>query len=171
MIRIIALFLACLMAIGDQDSGLQLAIGTEQISPGIEGMPRTMTVIALTISNPGDSARSLNVGTFYNNADHWNITANLMNREGKITPLSRLPAQLGEITGNVKPAMVEIPAHGSYRTQLDARNFEERIANGSTNLAGIIGGSGDQLQIVVHCGAYPNTNTWKGDLISPWLKI
>jgi hypothetical protein len=147
-----------------------MSIGTEQLPLGIEGLPSKLTVIAVTIDNPGDSARSLVVGTFYNNADHWNVTANLMHRDGKIAPLSRLPGAL-MVTGNVKPVVVEIPAHGSYRALLDAENFEERIGNGSTNLAGVIGGSGDQLQIVVHCGTYPNTSSWKGDLVSGWLKI
>lgn len=170
MIRVIALFFLCLIPVGAQDPGLQVSIATEQVSPGIEGMARTLTVIAVTITNPGNSAQSLNVGTFYNNADHWNVTANLMNREGKIAPLSRLPDHV-LVTGNVGPVIVEIPAHGSYRALLDAENFEERIGNGRTNLAGIIGASGDQLQIVVHCGFFPNTNSWKGDLVSSWLKI
>ena len=170
MLRIITLVFACLMSASAQNSNLQLTITTEQVSPGIEGMPRQLTVIAVTISNPGDSPQSLNVGTYYSSADHWDVTANLMNRDGKIMPLSRLPGHV-KITGNVGPVVLEIPAHASVKALLDARNFELVIGNGSTNLAGIIGASGDQLQIVVHCGVYPNTNSWKGDLVSGWLKI
>jgi hypothetical protein len=172
MIRILAVFFVCLISISAQDSGLQVSIGTEEVALGVEGLPWKLRVIAVTITNPDDSPQSLVVGTYYNNADHWNVTANLMSRDGKITPLSRLPDHI-LVTGNVGPVVVRIPAHGSWRALLNAENFEERIGNGSTNLAGIIGASGDQLQIVVHCGMniFPNTNSWKGDLVSGWLKI
>jgi hypothetical protein len=171
MIRMIAAFFACLISISGQESGLQLSIGTEQISLGIDGMPRTLTVIAVTISNPGDSPQSLIVGRDYGNADHWDVTVNVMNRDGTIVALSHLPRAV-MITGYFGPLVIEIPAHGSYRTLLDARDFEEQTRHGgTTNLSGFISAPGDQLQIVVHCGLYPNTNSWKGDLVSNWLKI
>ena len=175
MIRIIAAFFLCLISVNAQVSGLQLSIGTEQISPGIEGLPRTMTVIALTITNPGDSPQSLIVGADYNNADHWDVSINLMNRDGKIVALSRVPRMV-HITGYVGNVVIEVPAHGSYRTLLDARDFEEVINGGSTNLAGVISAPGQQLQIVLHCGAHfvpgvaVDPKTWKGDLVSGWLK-
>jgi hypothetical protein len=182
MIRTIAVFFVCLLSASSQEapasgSGLQVSISTEQVSLGIEGMPRKLTVIAVTIVNPGDSPRSLVVGSDYNNADHWNLTANLMNRDGQIVALSRLPKAVA-INGYVGPVVIEIPAHGSYRVLLDSRNFEEETGHGgTTNLSGIIGASGDQLQIVVHCGAdtfsvySPATGSWKGDLVSGWLRI
>jgi hypothetical protein len=60
MIRMIAVFFACLISASPQEtpasaSGLQMSIGTEQVSLGIEGMPLKLTVIALTITNTGDS--------------------------------------------------------------------------------------------------------------------
>ena len=175
MIRIVAAFFACLMSISGQESGLQLTIGTEQISPGIEGSPRQLTVIAVTISNPGDSPQSLLVGTDYNNADHWDVTVNAMNRDGKIIALSRVPRAV-LVTGYVGKVVIQIPAHGSYRTLLDARDFEEQTGHGgTTNLSGFISAPGQQLQIVLHCGAHfvpgvaVDPKTWKGDLVSNWL--
>jgi hypothetical protein len=171
MIRIVAVFFACLMAASAQESGLQLTIGTEQISPGIAGVPRQLAVIALTIANPGDSAQSLVVGSDYGNADHWNVTVNVMNRDGSVVALSHLPRMV-TIAGYLGPLVIEIPAHGSYRALLDARDFEEDTGRGgTTNLSGFIGAPDLQLQVVVHCGNFPNTNSWKGDLVSGWLKI
>ena len=176
MIRIIAAFFLCLISVSAQDSGLQLTIGTEQISPGIEGIPRKLTVIAVTISNPGDSPQSLVVGKDYGNADHWDVTVNVMNRDGAIMALSHLPRMV-VITGYLGPLVVEIPAHGSYRTLLDARDFEEETGHGgTTNLSGFISAPGQQVQIVVHCsrGEFPGAafpaGTWAGDLVSGWLK-
>ncbi len=157
------------MAISGQESGLQLSIATEQVSLGIDGVPRKLQVIAVTISNPGDSPQSLTVGSDHGNADHWNVTANVMKRDGTIVELSHLPRMVA-IAGYLGPLVIEIPAHGSYRTLLDARDFEEVVGRGSTNLSGFIYAPGQQLQIVVHCGIFPNTKTWKGDLVSGWLK-
>jgi hypothetical protein len=97
-----------------------------------------------------------------------------MARDGQIVTLSRLPKTI-LITGSMWPVVIEIAPHGSYRALLDSENFEEKIGNGSTNLSGIIG-SGDQLQIVLHCGVdFPGgastANSWKGDLVSGWLRI
>jgi hypothetical protein len=176
MIRIIALFFALLILANAQDSGLQLSISAEQISPGIEGMPRTLKVIALTITNPGDSPQSLVVGTDYNNADHWDVSINLMNRDGKIFAVSRVPRPAVHITGYVGNVVIGIPAHGSYRTLLDTRDFEEVINGGSTNLSGIISAPSEQFQVVLHCGTHlvpgvaVDPKTWKGDLVSGWLK-
>src|SRR5258707_324419 len=117
MIRITVVFFACVMAASAQNSRLQLSIGTEQVSPGIEGMPRTLAVIAVTITNPGDSPKSLIVGTDYNNADHWDVTVNLMNRDGTIVALSRVP-RMALIRGSFGYVGIGIPVHGSYRTFL-----------------------------------------------------
>ncbi len=177
MIRIIAVFFACLISISGQESGLQLTIGTEQISLGIDGVPRKLPVIAVTISNPGDSPQSLIVGRDYGNADHWDVTVNVMNRDGTIVALSHLPRMIA-IAGYLGPVVIEIPAHGSYRTLLDARDFEEDTGHGgTTNLSGFLSAPGRQLQIVVHYdrGEFPGVaidpKTWKGDLVSSWLKI
>jgi hypothetical protein len=176
MIRIIAVFFACLISISGQESGLQLTIGTEQISLGIDGVPRKLPVIAVTISNPGDAPQSLIVGRDYGNADHWDVTVNVMNRDGTIVALSHLPRMI-LVTGYFGPVVIEIPAHGSYRTLLDARDFEEDTGHGrTTNLSEFIGAPGLRLQIVVHCGhgEFPGApfpaGTWKGDLVSGWLK-
>lgn len=176
MIRIVVLFFACLISASAQDSGLQLTIGTEQISLGIDGVPRKLPVIAVTISNPGDSPQSLIVGRDYGNADHWDVTVNSMNRDGTIVALSHLPRMV-VITGYLGPLIIEIPAHGSYRTLLDARDFEEDTGHGgTTNLSEFISAPGEQLQVVLHCGAHTvpgvavDPKTWKGDLVSGWLK-
>jgi hypothetical protein len=178
MVRIIAAFFLCLVSVSAQESGLQLTIGTEQIAPGIEGMPRKLTVIAVTTTNPGDSPQSLVVGTDYNNADHWDVSVNLMNRDGTIVALSRVPRHAVLITGYVGNVVIEIPAHGSYRTLLNASDFEEDTGHGgTTNLAGFISAPGLQVQVVLHCGAHivPGAlapgNSWKGDLVSGWLKF
>jgi hypothetical protein len=181
MIRMIVVFFACLFSASSQEtpaspSGLQVSVGTEQLSLGIDGVPRDLTVIAVTISNPGDSPQLLIVGANYNNADHWNVTANVMNRDGKIVALSHLPRMI-TIAGYEGPLVIEVPAHGSSRTLLDARDFEEETGHGgTTNLSGFIHAPGEQLQIVLHCGVHPvpgnspAANSWKGDLVSGWLK-
>jgi hypothetical protein len=68
---------------------------------------------------------------------------------------------------------VEIAPQSWYQTQLDPEQFELIEGAGSTNLANIVGTSGDLLQMVLHCrdlrGAY--SNSWKGDLASGWLSI
>jgi hypothetical protein len=110
-----------------------------------------------------------------NNADHWDVSVTLMNRDGKIIGLSRVPRMV-IITGYVGNVVIEVAAHGSYRTLLNARDFEEVINGGSTNLADFISASGQQLQIALHCGAHTvpgvavDPNSWKGDLVSGWLK-
>ncbi len=110
------------------------------------------------------------MGSDYGNADHWNVTVNVMNRDGTIVALSHLPRMVVGV-GYLGPLVIEIPAHGSYRTLLDARDFEEDTGHGgTTNLSGFISAPGQQLQLVVHCGVFPNTKTWKGDLVSGWLK-
>jgi hypothetical protein len=181
MIRIIVVFFACLLLVSAQETReslpeLQVSIGVEQVSPGIEGMSRKLAVIAVTIVNPGDSPRTVVVGSNYNNGAHWNVTANLMNRDGKVVALTHLP-QAVAITGYAGPLFVGIAAHGSFRALLDARDFEEAAGDGSANLSEVMGGSGRQLQIVIHCGgdAFPEystaANSWKGDLVSGWLRL
>jgi hypothetical protein len=124
-------------------------------------LPYTLTVIALTITNSGDSPQSLIVGTDYNNADQRAVGV----------------PRMVVVTGYPGNVVIEIPAHGSYRTLLDARDFEEVINGGSTNLSGFISAPGQQLQIVLHCGAHTvpgvavDPKPWKGDLVSGWLKI
>jgi hypothetical protein len=67
-------------------------------------LPRDLTVIAVTISNPGDSPQLLIVGANYNNPDHGNVTANVMKRDGKIVALSHLPLMIA-IVGYEGPLM------------------------------------------------------------------
>ena len=177
MIRIIVLFFAFLISISGQESGLQLTIGTEQITLGIDGVPRKLAVIAVTISNPGDVPQSLVVGKDYNNADHWDVSVYLMNRDGTIILSRRVPRAV-LITGNVGNVVIAIPAHGSYKTLLDARDFEFVYpSSGTTNLAGFINAPGEQIQVMLYCGdvhpvpgAPVDPKAWKGILVSDWLK-
>jgi hypothetical protein len=91
-----------------------------------------------------------------------------MNRDGVIVRLSRV-ARAVEVTGYVGNVVVEIPAHGSYGTLLDTRDFKLAARDdGATNLAGFINAPGEQFQVVLHCGAHPvpgvaiDPKTWKG---------
>ena len=184
MIRIMVVFFACLFSASSQETpapstGPQsIHIRTKRLSLGIDGVPRDLTVITLvTHQQSGECATTTDRRANYNNADHWNVTANLMNRDGKLVALSHLPRGI-IATGNEGPLVIDIPAHGFSRTRLDARDFDEETGHGgTTNLSGFIHAPGEQLQIVVHCGVHPvpgnspAANSWKGDLVSGWLKL
>jgi hypothetical protein len=176
MIRIIAIFFACMASAGSQEvpapaPAVQISITTEMKKVGIGG--EEIRVIALTITNTGDSEQTLVVGEHYNRADHWSLTAKITTRDGRIVVLTRLP-RISVGSGSITAMVLELAPHLSHRALLDPAYFElAEDRGGSTNLASIIGGSGDQLQIVLHCGGGlgANSNTWKGDLVSEWLRI
>jgi hypothetical protein len=161
-------------------STLSAARADNPIAPGPiqDGLQLSIThsanSIGLHLENMGHSARYLTVGAHYNNADHWRVSATLMMKDGTTQILTHLPNSI-VVTGYISPFTIEVRPQTLFLADVPLDDFELESPHGpSVKLSSLIG-SGDRLQIDLHCGPMPigrsQQDPWKGDLDSGWLTL